>query len=136
MPIEKLAKELEAQLGELDRAGTGKGAEHVVGAVKPPEGSRGPRFLLDGFDHREFIRMNSNSYLGLSLRSELIDAEERAAHAFGVGPGAVRFISGTYEPHLKLEQALADFHGRPSAMVAGSAYTAVAGVLFSLSTPE
>jgi glycine C-acetyltransferase len=136
MPIEKLAKELEAQLGELDRAGTGKGAEHVVVAVKPPEGSRGPRFLLDGFDHREFIRMNSNSYLGLSLRRELLDAEERAAHAYGLGPGAVRFISGTYEPHIHLERSLADFHGRPACMAAGSAYTAVAGVLFSLGSPE
>lgn len=136
MPLEKLVDDLKAQLADLDAQGTGKGREQVVVAVKPPQGGRGPRFLLEGAGEREFIRMNSNSYLGLSLRSELIDAEEQAAHAFGVGPGAVRFISGTYDPHLKLEQALADFHGRPAAMIAGSAYTAVAGVLFSLSTPE
>jgi len=136
MPLQKLLEDLKAQLAHLDAAGTAKGAEQVVVAVKPPQGARGPRFVLEGSGEREFIRMNSNSYLGLSLRSELIDAEERAAHAFGVGPGAVRFISGTYEPHLKLEQALADFHGRPAAMVAGSAYTAVAGVLFSLSSPQ
>src|SRR3954469_4550570 len=63
-------------------------------------------------------------------------AEENAARKFGVGPGAVRFISGTFSPHVRLESALAAFHGRPAAMAAGSAYTAVAGVLFSLSTPE
>ncbi|HZR11414.1 MAG TPA: aminotransferase class I/II-fold pyridoxal phosphate-dependent enzyme [Myxococcales bacterium] len=136
MPLEKLVDDLKAQLADLDAQGTGKGREQVVVAVKPPQGGRGPRFLLEGEGEREFIRMNSNSYLGLSLRSELIDAEEQAAHAFGVGPGAVRFISGTYDPHVRLEQALADFHGRPAAMIAGSAYTAMAGVLFSLSTPE
>src|SRR2546429_1205555 len=136
MPLEKLLDDLKAQLAHLETAGTAKGTEQVVVAVKPPGGARGPRFLLDGFAGREFIRMNSNSYLGLSLRHELIEAEEQAAHAYGVGPGAVRFISGTYEPHVKLEQALAEFHGRPAAMVAGSAYTAVAGVLFSFSTPE
>ena len=136
MPLQKLLDDLKITLADLDGAGTGKGAEQIVVAVKPPQGARGPRFLLEGIGEREFIRMNSNSYLGLSLRSELIDAEERTAHAFGVGPGAVRFISGTYEPHIRLEQALADFHGRPAAMVAGSAYTAVAGVLFSLSSPE
>ena len=136
MPLEKLVDDLKAQLADLDAQGTGKGNEQVVAAVKPPQGGRGPRFLLEGEGEREFIRMNSNSYLGLSLRSELIDAEEQAAHAFGVGPGAVRFISGTYDPHVRLEQALAEFHGRPAAMIAGSAYTAVAGVLFSLSTPE
>src|SRR5438105_11758516 len=136
MPLEKLLDDLKAQLAHLDAAGTSKGREQVVVAVKPPQRSRGPRFLLDGQGDREVIRMSSNSYLGLSLRHELVEAEEQAAHAYGVGPGAVRFISGTYEPHVKLEQALADFHGRPAAMVAGSAYTAVAGVLFSLSTPE
>jgi glycine C-acetyltransferase len=135
MPLEKLVDDLRAQLADLDAQGTAKGQEQVVAAVKPPLGGRGPRFLLEGAE-REFIRMNSNSYLGLSLRHELIDAEEQAAHAFGVGPGAVRFISGTYHPHVRLEQALADFHGRPAAMIAGSAYTAVAGVLFSLSTPD
>ncbi|HTO99384.1 MAG TPA: aminotransferase class I/II-fold pyridoxal phosphate-dependent enzyme [Myxococcales bacterium] len=136
MPLEKLVDDLKAQLADLDAQGTAKGQEQVVVAVKPPQGGRGPRFLLEGQGEREFIRMNSNSYLGLSLRHELLDAEEQAAHAFGVGPGAVRFISGTYDPHLRLEEALARFHGRPAAMVAGSAYTAVAGVLFSLSTAE
>src|SRR3954470_18640926 len=136
MPLTKLVEDLKAQLAHLDGAGTAKGNEHVVVAVKPPQAGKGPRFRLDGFGDREFIRMNSNSYLGLSLRRELIEAEEQASRAFGVGPGAVRFISGTYKVHHELEQGLADFHGRPAAMAAGSAYTAVAGVLFSLSTPE
>src|SRR5260221_10820064 len=136
MPLGKLVKDLEGQLAELTRAGTGKGAESVVAAVRPARGGRGPRFLLEGLGEREFIRMNSNSYLGLTFRPELAHAEETAARQFGVGPGAVRFISGTYSPHLRLEAALASFHSRPAAMAAGSAYTAVAGVLFSLSTPE
>lgn len=136
MPLAKLLQELEGQLAELARAGTGKGAETVVTAVRAASGDRGPRFLLEGAGEREFIKMNSNSYLGLSLRPELMHAEEAAARQFGVGPGAVRFISGTFAPHIKLESALAAFHGRPACMAAGSAYTAVAGVLFSLSTPE
>jgi len=136
MPLQKLIDDLKAQLAHLETAGTAKGAEHVVRAVQPAQGGRGPRFVLQGFGEREFIRMNSNSYLGLSLRPELKEAEEKAARAYGVGPGAVRFISGTYEPHVDLEQALADFHGRPAAMVTGSAYTAVTGVLFSLGSPE
>src|SRR5438128_2918675 len=136
MPLGRFGRDLETQLRDLDAAGTGKGAESVVVAVRPAQGDRGPRFRLEGQGDREFIRMNSNSYLGLTLHPELARAEESAAHAFGVGPGAVRFISGTYQPHVRLETALAQFHARPAAMVAGSAYTAVAGVLFSLSTPE
>src|SRR5437879_463294 len=109
MPLSKLVSDLERQLRGLDTAGTGKGAESVVAAVRKPEGSRGPRFVLEGLGEREFIRMNSNSYLGLSLRPELAHAEEEAARSFGVGPGAVRFISGTCSAHVRLEKALAGF---------------------------
>jgi glycine C-acetyltransferase len=136
MPLAKLTQDLETQLAELDRAGTAKGKESVVVAVKPPREGRGARFILEGEGGREFIRMNSNSYLGLSRLPELQQAEERAAHAFGVGPGAVRFISGTYDAHVQLERALAEFHGREAAQLMGAAYTAVMGVLVSLSTPE
>jgi glycine C-acetyltransferase len=73
--------------------------------------------------------MNSNSYLGLSVHPLVIKAEAEAAEKFGTGPGAVRFISGTYQPHIELEQKLAEFHGRESAMLFSSAYTTMMGVL-------
>jgi glycine C-acetyltransferase len=73
--------------------------------------------------------MNSNSYLGLAMHPQVIKAEAEAAEQFGAGPGAVRFISGTYRPHIELEQKLAKFHGRESAMLFSSAYTTMLGVL-------
>jgi glycine C-acetyltransferase len=85
---------------------------------------------------REFVRMNSNSYLGLDLDAEVVEAGEAAARRFGSGPGAVRFISGTSLPHVDLERKLADFHGRGAGMVFSSAYAAVMGVLPPLITPE
>jgi glycine C-acetyltransferase len=109
----------------LEEAGTAKGAEKVVVGVRPAAGTRGPRFLLRGQGEREFIRMNSNSYLGMGLRPEVIRAEEEATRAFGTGPGAVRFISGTYQAHLDLERELARFHQRQEAMLFSSAYGAV-----------
>ena len=53
--------------------------------------------------------MNSNGYLGLALRPELAAAEEAAVHRYGTGPQAVRFIGGTYLPHVQLESRLAAF---------------------------
>lgn len=136
MPIDRLGQRLRQEVAALGAAGTTKGDEKIVAGVIPPTGSKGPRFRLAGFGNREFIRMNSNSYLGLSLRSELIAAEESAAHMFGVGPGAVRFISGTYQPHVDLEAKLAQFHGREACMITSAAYTSVVGVILSLMTPE
>jgi glycine C-acetyltransferase len=72
----------------------------------------------------------------MSLRPELVEAEEEAARRFGVGPGAVRFISGTYTPHVELEQRLAAFHGREAAMIFSSAYAAVVSVLTPLTTEK
>ena len=95
MPVVNFIKKLVAEVDELKTAGTAKGAESVVVAIKPARAKCGPRFLLEGQGEKEFLRMNSNSYLGLSLHRELIAAEEKTAQKFGVGPGAVRFISGT-----------------------------------------
>ena len=80
--------------------------------------------------------MNSNSYLGLSLDEEVMAAEEAAARAYGAGPGAVRFISGSWSPHLALEERLAAFHGREGAMIFSSAYAATISVLVPLITKE
>ncbi len=132
MAHERLDAVLERQVAALREAGTAKGDEAVVTAVLPPTDERGPRVLLRDEGTREFIRMNSNSYLGMSLRPDVIEAEEDAARKYGAGPGAVRFISGTYDPHVRLEKELAAFHGREAAMIFSSAYAAVVSTLVPL----
>ena len=132
MPIDRLNAVLASHVSALEEKGTAKGAETVVTGVIAPAGERGPRFLLDGEGTREFIRMNSNSYLGLSLVPEVVAAEEAATAKWGAGPGAVRFISGTYAPHVELEQRLAAFHGRDAAMIFSSAYATVLSAIVPL----
>ncbi len=136
MPLERLSNILEKNVSDLVESGRAKGAEKVIVGVKRAQSNQGPRYYLEGFGNQEFIKMNSNSYLGLSLRPELIAAEEEAARQFGVGPGAVRFISGTYQAHVALERRLATFHGRPAAMLFSSAYVTSLGVIVPLTTPE
>ncbi|HSW31646.1 MAG TPA: aminotransferase class I/II-fold pyridoxal phosphate-dependent enzyme [Longimicrobiales bacterium] len=136
MPMDRLSTVLQAHVAGLEKAGTAKGAEHVVVAVKPPAGDRGPRFLLRGHGDKEFMRMNSNSYMGLGLHPAVMAAEEEATRRFGAGPGAVRFISGTYQAHVDLEKKLAEFHGREAAMIFSSAYATIVSTLVPLVTAE
>jgi glycine C-acetyltransferase len=136
MPIDRLHETLAVEMAEMASAGTRKGAEDVFTVVLPGAGGRGPRFRLAGEGDRPFLRMNSNSYLGLSLRPEVVAAEEEAARRLGTGPGAVRFISGTYAEHLELEAALARFHGREAGMIFSSAYATTMGVLMPLLSRE
>ena len=136
MSLKKLEKSLKDSLKNLEQEGRLKGREFIITDIRKANGNEGPRYFLKGQGEKPFIRMNSNSYLGLSLRDDIISAGEEAARQFGTGPGAVRFISGTYQVHRKLEQRLAEFHLRDDAIIFNSAYTTVLGVLSRLITGE
>ena len=132
MPLRKIEKVLSNNLNALKERGSLKGEETVVTTIIEPKGDKGPRYLVEGYEDKEFLRMNSNSYLGISLRKEVIEAEEEAVRKFGVGPGAVRFISGTYKPHVELEKKLAQFHGKEAGMIFSAAYATVLGTITPL----
>jgi glycine C-acetyltransferase len=136
MPHQRLEEILRNELTAMDAAGTRKGGEAVTVGIMPPAGDRGPRYLLDGAGDKPFLRMNSNGYLGMARRREVIDADAGTTHDFGVGPGAVRFISGTCAPHVELERRLARFHDRPAGIILSSAYATVMGILPPLITPD
>jgi len=136
MPYHHLEELLSAELAALEGAGRLKGKEAVIAGIVPPKDGKGLRYLLEGEGEKPFLRMNSNSYLGLPRVRALVEAEEAAVRAFGTGPGAVRFISGTWAPHVELERRLAAFHGREAAMIYNSAYATVMGVLPPLISPE
>jgi glycine C-acetyltransferase len=132
MSVKKLDAFVSQKTADIIEKGLSKGVEKIIAAVKPPSSKKGPRYLIDGCGNKEFLRMNSNSYLGLSLNKEVINAEEAAAIEFGAGPGAVRFISGTYRPHVSLEKKLATFHKREAAILFSAAYAAIVGVITSI----
>ncbi|MCF8331267.1 MAG: aminotransferase class I/II-fold pyridoxal phosphate-dependent enzyme [Bacteroidales bacterium] len=136
MALDKLNQALAAEVKELEDSGRAKGKENVVTGVVQAKEGKGPRYLLEGHGEKEFLRMNANSYLGLSLREDMIEAEEKGAKEFGVGPGAVRFIAGTYKAHTNLEECLAKFHGREEGMIFSAAYVTSIGVIFPLTTKE
>lgn len=136
MPLEKIERVLKEALKGLREAGTLKGEEWVITRVLEAKGEKGPRYHIQGQKEKEFIRMNSNSYLGMSLRREVIEAEEEGALSYGAGPGAVRFIHGTFSPHVELEERLASFHGKEAGMIFSSAYAANCGTLSPLISKE
>jgi len=136
MSLKQIEKTLTEKLNDFTAKGTLKGEEKVITGIIAAKGGFGPRYLLAGQGEKEFLRMNSNSYLGISLNKDVIQAEEEACRKLGTGPGAVRFISGTYKPHVELEKRLAHFHGRETAMVFSSAYSTVMGVLPQFITEE
>ncbi len=136
MTLNKLNGVLYDNVKQLEKEGRAKGKEKVITGITSPKDGNGPRYILEGYGDKKFLRMNSNAYLGLALRSDMIEAEEEGAREFGVGPGAVRFINGTYKPHVELEKKLAEFHSREESMIFSSAYATSLGVVYPLTTKE
>jgi|GEM_PF-6168991 len=101
MPTDRLQNKLTQWLSEQRASGALKGSEQVISKRLLAVDGNGPRFELEGFGSRQFIRMNANDYLGMAFKVSVRDADDEALAQFGAGPGAVRFISGTLQLSLR-----------------------------------
>ncbi|RLC35889.1 MAG: hypothetical protein DRH33_07880 [Candidatus Nealsonbacteria bacterium] len=128
--LDKLTPILDTKLKLLKKEGRLKGKEKVIVDIMPPGDGFGRKIVIS--DKRTLLNFASNSYLGISNDPRLIKAEHEADLKFGVGPGAVRFISGTQKPHVKLEEKLAQFYKKEAGMIFSSAYAANCGVIAPL----
>lgn len=135
MSLEKLNAALAEEVSSLKSEGRAKAPERIIVDYIPPQGNEGPRYKLQGSDQK-FIRMNSNSYLSLSNHPELIEAADVATKKFGVGPGAVRFIDGSFHYHAELEARIAHFVDKSAAKIFNSAYTSVLGLALAVTNPS
>ena len=84
-------------------------------------------------DGRKYINFSSNDYLGLSTHPELIEASI-AGLKQGVGTSASRLMTGSTEEHHLLEEEIASFKGKSSALVFNSGYQANVGVISAVCT--
>ncbi|OUM32091.1 8-amino-7-oxononanoate synthase [Pseudomonas sp. 1239] len=90
---------------------------------------QGPQVMVDGTPLLAFC---SNDYLGLANHPEVIDAWRAGAERWGVGGGASHLVIGHSSPHHELELALAQFTGRPRALLFTTGYLANLGALTAL----
>ncbi len=131
MSLSKLDAGLDREVAAMVAEGRAKAPERVIVDTIPPKGPYGRRYKLRGSE-LPYLRMNSNSYLSLSHHPAVLAAADEATHRFGAGPGAVRFIDGTFSAHVELEERIAAFTGRPAAKIFNSAYTANLGLALAI----
>ena len=120
---EHLREELSAELDRLHDAGTYK-------RFLTLESPQGPVVRMK--DHGEVLVLSSNDYLGLAAHPEVVGATAEGLERYGNGTASVRFICGTFEPHLRLEEALAELVGTEAALTYSSCWNANEAVIPSL----
>ena len=106
---DRMRASLAEQLAELEREGRRKGAETVVdrSAARPrASAGRASGSLAKG---SAFLRMNSNGYLGMALRAEVIAPRRRRRERFGVGPSG----GALHQRHLRASTRRARTSGSP-----------------------
>ncbi|MGV6473842.1 8-amino-7-oxononanoate synthase [Azotobacter vinelandii] len=96
-------------------------AEHLYRQRPLLESPQGPEVLVDG---RPLLAFCSNDYLGLANHPEVVRALQDGAAHWGVGGGASHLVVGHGTPHHRLEEALAEFTGRPRALLFSTGYMA------------
>ncbi|MFW3897946.1 8-amino-7-oxononanoate synthase [Pseudomonas putida] len=90
---------------------------------------QGPQVVVDG---QSLLAFCSNDYLGLANHPEVIAAWRAGAERWGVGGGASHLVVGHSTPHHQLEEALAEFTGRPRALLFTTGYMANLGAVTAL----
>ncbi|WP_415883541.1 8-amino-7-oxononanoate synthase [Neptuniibacter sp. QD72_48] len=91
-----------------------------------------PQQPMVSVDGREYLAFCSNDYLGLANHPDVIHSFQKAADKFGVGGGASHLVNGHSQAHHELEEALAEFTGRPRALLFSTGYMANIGAVNAL----
>jgi glycine C-acetyltransferase len=118
-----LDERLGAELERLREAGTYK----RFNTLSSPQG---PLVQMEG--HGEVLVLSSNNYLGLADRPEVVEAGIEGLRRYGAGTASVRFICGTFEPHLDLERELAELVGTEASLTYVSCWNANEAAIPSL----
>jgi 8-amino-7-oxononanoate synthase len=90
---------------------------------------QGPQVVVDG---KPLLAFCNNDYLGLANHPDVIGAWQTGAERWGVGGGASHLVIGHSTPHHELEEALAQFTGRPRALLFSNGYMANLGAVTAL----
>ncbi|PIE75521.1 8-amino-7-oxononanoate synthase, partial [bacterium DOLJORAL78_65_58] len=84
------------------------------------------------FQGREVIMLGSNNYLGLTNHPKVKEAAAAAVRKYGTGCAGSRFLNGTLDIHIELEEKLAALVGKQKALVYSTGFMVNQGVLSSL----
>ncbi len=80
-------------------------------------------------DGKRVLMFGSNSYLGLTNHPKIKEAAKSAIDKYGTGCAGSRFLNGTLDIHIELEERLADLAGKDRALCYSTGFQVNLGVV-------
>lgn len=96
---------------------------------RPIEENEGPVVQIEG---RKIVMAGSNNYLGLTAHPKVKEAALKAVQKYGTGCSGSRYLTGTLDLHIELEQRLAKFFGTESVLLYSTGYQTAQGIIPTL----
>jgi len=93
------------------------------------ESGQDTEVVIDG---KKVLMFGSNSYLGLTNHPKIKEASKRAIDKYGTGCAGSRFLNGTLDIHIELEQRLAAYVGKEAAVLFSTGFQVNLGVISCL----
>lgn len=121
-----LYERLESELNELKES-------KRYNVIKTLESPQDRVIQING---KEYLNMCSNNYLGFANDEITKRGAHEGVDKYGVGPGAVRSISGTFKCHIDFERALAEFKGVEDVILVQSGFQANTALIPSIVTAD
>jgi 8-amino-7-oxononanoate synthase len=112
-------------LGQYDAPQQAK-AMGVYPYFRPIQSDQDTVVTIDG---KRVLMFGSNSYLGLTNHPRLKEASIKAIEKYGTGCAGSRFLNGTLDIHIELEEKLAKLVNKEAALVYATGFTVNSGVI-------
>jgi len=104
-------------------------ASDIYPFFRPLESDQDTEVIIGG---KKVLMFGSNSYLGLTNHTHIKECSKNAIDKYGSGCAGSRFLNGTLDLHLQLEEDLANFVGKEAALVFSTGYQVNVGVISAL----
>lgn len=95
------------------------------------ETKQAPVVMMEG---KRMIMLGSNNYLGLTTNDAVTSACHDALTRYGTGVSGSRFLNGTLDMHIELENEIAEFVGYQAAMTFSTGFQSNLGIISAIAT--
>jgi 8-amino-7-oxononanoate synthase len=96
---------------------------------RPIQENEGPVVHIGG---RKVVMAGSNNYLGLTAHPKVKEAAIKAIEKYGTGCSGSRFLTGTIDLHIELEEKLAKFLNKEAVLLFSTGYQTAQGIIPTL----